>query len=99
MLTFEDCVALSQLTPDEVAAIAEHEHCPDIIAVELGAYLLRTADGAARISRFIQDDLDAAVQARDHAESARLKLVLQHFLRCHGGERTPLEAAVAAGHA
>ncbi|MBI3516801.1 MAG: hypothetical protein HY060_22450, partial [Proteobacteria bacterium] len=63
MLTYVDCVALSQLTADEIAAIAEHEHCPEIIAAGLGAYLLRTQDGAARISRFIEDDINAAVQA------------------------------------
>ena len=94
MLTFEDCVALSHLTPDEVAAIAAHEHCPEIIAVELGAYLLRDADGAARISHFIQDDIDVAIEAGDHLEAARLKLVLQHFLLSHGRA-----AAVAVGHA
>ena len=93
MLTYDDCVALSQLSAEEIAVIAAHEHCPEIIAVELGAYLLRMPNGAARISRFIRDDIDAAVQAADHAESARLKLVLQHFLKCHGNDQAPAAPA------
>lgn len=45
MLTFEDCIALSELTDEEIAAIAEHEHPPVIVAAELGNYLIHGADG------------------------------------------------------
>jgi len=36
MLTREDCLALCELSEDEVAAIAEHEHVPEIVAMEMG---------------------------------------------------------------
>ena len=39
MLTIQDCIALCDLTEDEVEAIAEHEHIPEMLAAELGAYL------------------------------------------------------------
>jgi hypothetical protein len=51
MLSFEDCVALSSLTEDEIAAIAEHEHLPMIVAVELGNYLVQTPDGSGYIKK------------------------------------------------
>jgi hypothetical protein len=36
MLTLEDRIALSDLTHEEIDAIAEHEHLPETIAAELG---------------------------------------------------------------
>jgi hypothetical protein len=41
MITLEDCVALCGLTQDEVHALAEHEHIPDIAAAALGQCLLK----------------------------------------------------------
>ena len=38
MITIEDCIALSELTEPEILAIAEHEHVPEMIAVEMGNY-------------------------------------------------------------
>jgi hypothetical protein len=38
MITIDDCIGLSGLTEDEVDAIAEHEHLPEIVAAELGNY-------------------------------------------------------------
>jgi hypothetical protein len=40
MITLEDCVALCGLTEEEVLAIAEHEHVPEIAATALASYLL-----------------------------------------------------------
>lgn len=36
MLTLEDCIALSGLTQEEIAAIAGHEHIPGIPAAARG---------------------------------------------------------------
>ena len=38
VLTLQDCIALSDLTEEEILAIAEHEHIPEIVAAELGNY-------------------------------------------------------------
>ena len=40
MLSIEDCLALCDLTEDEVHAIAQHEHIPEVAAAEMGNYLL-----------------------------------------------------------
>jgi hypothetical protein len=79
MLTYEDCLGMTDLTEAEVKAIAEHEHCPGIIALELGNYLVRTTDGRPRVRRMILDDIEAAEARGDAVHSAKLKLVLQHF--------------------
>ena len=86
MLTLEDCIALSDLTPEEIAAIAEHEHIPRILAAELGHYLVETPDGCKRIRAIIRDDIAAAEKRRDREKVLRLKLCLRHFIEHHAGE-------------
>lgn len=83
MLTFDDCVALSELTEEEVEAIAEHEHLPMIVAAELGNYLIHGPDGALRVERIILDDMVAANRHGDRRHALTLKLVLQHFVERH----------------
>ena len=83
MLTYEDCVGLAELTEEEVEAIAQHEHLPEMVAAELGNYLVPDPDGVPKLKRMILDDIE---QARERGESqrvARLKLVLKHFIATH----------------
>lgn len=83
MLTFDDCVALCELTEGEIAAIAEHEHLPMIVAAELGNYLIQGPEGALRIKRIILDDMMVADRAGDNGRALTLKLVLRHFVERH----------------
>lgn len=83
MLTREDCLALCELTEGEVAAIAEHEHVPEIIAMEMGQYLCHTPDGEARIERMIIDDIRDARAHGNIAHMAKLVGVLRHFIEFH----------------
>lgn len=83
MLSWVDCLSLCELTADEVRAIAEHEHIPDIAAMELGNWLTVTPDGRQMIKRMILDDIERAVARGSHADAARLKLAMQHFCRTH----------------
>jgi hypothetical protein len=78
MLTYEDCVDLSGLTDEEIDAIAEHEHVPRIVALELGHYLLETEAGIPAIKKIILDDISGNL-----VQTAKLKLVLQHFVNTH----------------
>ena len=83
MLTLEDCIGLCDLTREEIDAIAEHEHVPELIAAELGNYLAHTATGQRAIKDIIRDDILDAQLRGNFRESARLKLVLRHFVeRC-----------------
>jgi len=83
MLTWEDCLALCELTEDEIAAIAEHEHLPQMAAAEFGNYLVHSPEGVPMIRRIILDDIAAARHRGDLAHAAKLKLVLRHFLHSH----------------
>jgi len=81
MLTLLDCIALSDLTAEEVDAIAEHEHVPEVIATELGCYLVHCPDGQQKIKAIIRDDIGAARSRGDIRRAAELKLVLRHFVK------------------
>ena len=83
MLSFEDCVALAELTEEEIHAIAMHEHIPEICAAELGRYLLVQKDGVPRIKRIIIDDIETARAHGDFKQAATLKLALKHFVETH----------------
>lgn len=96
MLTFDDCLGLCELTEEEVAAIAEHEHLPMIVAAELGNYIIQAADGALRVKRIIVDDIRHATSVGDLAHVLALKLVLRHFVERHPECRGRPGAARAA---
>lgn len=52
MITLEDCVALCGLTEEEVLAIAEHEHLPEIAAAALASYLVHEEHGGRKNAKF-----------------------------------------------
>ena len=83
MLTLQDCIALSDLTEEEVDAIAEHEHCPEIIAAELGNYLIHSPEGVPMLKRIIADDIHAAREREDWGHAVKLRMVLRHFIETH----------------
>ena len=83
MLRLEDCLALCDLSEDEVLAIAEHEHIPEIAATELGNYLVHSPDGERCIKAMIRDDIDAAAARGDRVHALALKLVLRNFVLEH----------------
>lgn len=83
MLTLEDCIALCDLTEEEVLAIAEHEHITEMAAAELGNYLVNTPDGELVIRSMIRDDIAAACACADRDRELALKLVLRNFIVQH----------------
>jgi hypothetical protein len=83
MISVEDCIAMSGLEADEVAAIAEHEHIADTAAAALANYLLRHAGGAQRIRQMIVDDIRAALKQGRSDHAAELFMALRHFLEHH----------------
>ena len=83
MISLDDCIALCGLTPAEVAAIAEHEHLPDVVAATLGQYLLHQAHGPDKIRTMLIDDIHTALQNGRPEHAALLALALRHFLAGH----------------
>jgi hypothetical protein len=93
MITLEDCIDFCGLTKEEVLAIAEHEHLPEVAACALAEYLLNQEHGPEKIRDMIVDDVRAA-QARGDGEHVRTLLhVLHHFLK--GWRQSPGSAAPA----
>jgi hypothetical protein len=74
---------LCDLSEEEVLAIAEHEHIPELAAVELGNYLVHTPEGERCIKAMIRDDIEAAIGRGDHRHAAALRLVLRNFVLDH----------------
>ena len=83
MLTYQDCVGLCEPSEDEIRAIAEHEHLPELVALELGQYLVQSAEGQHRIHRMILDDLKVAETAGHSEDVLRLKATIKHFIDTH----------------
>jgi hypothetical protein len=65
MITLEDCIGLCGLTEEEVLAIAEHEHLPEVAATALAQYLLSQEHGSEKIRDIIVDDIRQAQQSGD----------------------------------
>jgi hypothetical protein len=82
-LTLEDCIALCGLTEQELRAIAEHEHIPEIAAAEMGSYLCQSPEGERLLKSMIRDDLEAARARGDAERELALRLVLREFVLNH----------------
>ena len=85
MLTFEDCIEMSEVPEDVIEAIACHEHIPMMIALEMGAKLIHTSAGQGRIRRFIQDDIDHFRHTGDRVHTQHFEEVLERFETTHPG--------------
>jgi hypothetical protein len=87
VLTFEDCLGLCQLSEEEIRAIAEHEHLPEIVALELGNCLIRGPNGDLLVGHMVIDDIRAAERRGDLVRAARLKRTLRQFIEEHLAQR------------
>lgn len=88
MLCLDDCIELSDLDQDEVSAIAEHEHVPAIVAVEIGCELLKSDAGVARLHSMILDDIETALEHGRKEHACELALAYRHLQSAH-----PLQAS------
>ena len=73
MLGYDDCVGLSGLTREEIAAIARHKHLPEIVASEMGACLCGSPEGKRLVGRTVEGSELAAAGLRSRlSRAARL---------------------------
>lgn len=83
MISADDIFGMCDLDEDEIAAIAEHEHIPEVAAAALGDYLLHREHGSERIRDMIVEDVRAALDRDEPGHAAHLLVALQHFLQQH----------------
>ena len=83
MLSLDECIALSDLTADEIAVIADHERVPEIVAAGLGHHLLQSRKGLFQLRSMIAEMLARAKLAGARDESKRLDGVLRRFNSVH----------------
>jgi len=83
MLTLEDCIAFSELTEEEILAIADHEHIPEMVAAEMGNYLVHSSSGEIRVRAIIVDDIKESERSGDRTRVIVLKLILKRYLGEH----------------
>lgn len=83
MLSLEDCIALSELTEEEIMAIAEHEGIPEMAATEMGNYLVQSPNGEMRLRAMIVEDIQSAEGRGDVKRVLALKLVCRQYLSDH----------------
>lgn len=62
MITLCDCEGLAGVDPDEIAAVAEHEKLPYIVALEKGTWILEHSWGPPAIRQIIKDDMSVAAE-------------------------------------
>ncbi|KAB2916701.1 MAG: hypothetical protein F9K29_10665 [Hyphomicrobiaceae bacterium] len=89
MISLEDCLALCGLTSDELHALAEHEHIPDMAAAALGQYLLNQPGGCKTIQNMISEDIRWARERGDERHARELTLTLQEFVSSHPEVNNP----------
>jgi hypothetical protein len=83
MITLEDCIGLCGLTEEEVLAVAEHEHLPQVAATAFAQYLLSRDHGSEVIRDMIVEDIRLAQRGGNKEHVLTLLHVLHHFLMTH----------------
>lgn len=90
MISLEDCVAMCGLSREEVAAIAEHEHVPEVAAIGLATQLLNKMDGEQEICLMLVDDIREALVQRKMQHASELFAALRNFLDSHPDAATKM---------
>ena len=91
MISLEDCIGICGLDGEEVAAIAEHEHIPEIAAAALASYLMHQPHGCEKIRAMIVDDIHNALDKGRIRHAAELFMALRHFLEQNPDARVGLK--------
>ncbi|MGA7323949.1 MAG: hypothetical protein WBX25_05600 [Rhodomicrobium sp.] len=91
MIRLEDCIDFCGLTKEEVRAIAEHEHMPEIAATALASCLLCQERGTEKVRDMIVDDIRRSQLRGNRKHVLELLHVLHHFLKTHPEAKPPAQ--------
>jgi len=82
----DDIIGMCGLSEEEVAAIAEHEHIPEVAAAALADYLTNRKGGVQEVRRMIRDDIKSALDRGDDRHAAELFMALTHLHETYESE-------------
>lgn len=74
---------MAQLTRDEIAAIAEHQHLGEVDAARLSEWLMARRGGPHQVEQMMCDDIRAALHAHHLPRARNLYATLRAFLADH----------------
>ena len=80
MISLDDCIDMCGLDRNEVAAIAKHEHIPEVAAAALANYLLHHDGGETEIRQMMSDDLSVALSEGRLQQASELLMALREFI-------------------
>lgn len=83
MISLEDIEDMTCLSRAEIAAIAEHEHMPELNAAALGEYLMHLHKGPQQVQQMICEDVRTALHAGELEHARALFAVLRQFIADH----------------
>jgi hypothetical protein len=83
MINLSDIMDMTDLTHEEIAAVAEHEGLPDVSAATLADYMMHAHHGPQAVLGMISEDIRAALRRDDVAHARDLYAVLRHFAATH----------------
>lgn len=79
MLALKDCIDMCDLNEQEVAAIAEEENLPPIVAVLVGFNLIPSRAGLEHLQHPLRKRVERAVDRGDHVSAATHLHTYQDF--------------------
>lgn len=83
MITLDDIEDMTDLTRDEIEAIAEHEHVGPYDATLLGDYLMHIHHGPQKVQQMICEDIRGALHRDDLDHARALFATLRSFMAEH----------------
>ena len=84
MLTLRDCIDFSDLSEEEILAIAECEHIPLLSALEEGESLVHTPRGRKQIAVMIDGQAEICERTGTTVHARHLRRVRDVFLNRFG---------------
>jgi len=80
MLTLRDCIDFSDLSEEEVLAIAECEHIPLLTALEEGESMVHTKSGRKRLAVMIKGQAEMCERTGNTVHARHLNRVYKAFM-------------------
>jgi len=83
MLSIQECLDYSDLTEEEVALVAHHEHLPFPCAAQLACGLVQTDEGTQTMRCILKDCVCEAETCGEGLDKAAARRALKQFTRAH----------------